>query len=313
MDATSDYTNISVLRSDAWTPAKTDLNLFRITATGVAHDPDGSVRGKRQVTAEVIVPEAGKWTIPYACFDRGTFTVPARTYIYGDLHANGAITGMLGSYCNGNVSSTGTILWLGSGPPTSQAILAASYSGPAGTTSKYETYTIRGTTYNALVINDNDISKADADALNAVSLTSTNPGRVIVYKGGDIIIRANVSLLGTLVVTAGDAEFRDSGAHQITAESGFPAMVVADDIHIYDNDEPVTILGSVILADQIDLNNNRRSTLNVTGSLIKSGSIIAIASDSAVRVTWDANRSWFWDVESTPTPQPITVLNWKED
>lgn len=106
LDATSDYTNISVLRSDAWTPAKTDLNLFRITATGVAHDPDGSVRGKRQVTAEVIVPEAGKWTIPYACFDRGTFTVPARTYIYGDLHANGAITGMLGSYCNGNVSST---------------------------------------------------------------------------------------------------------------------------------------------------------------------------------------------------------------
>jgi hypothetical protein len=168
-------------------------------------------------------------------------------------------------------------------------------------------------TYNALVINDNDISKADADALNAVSLTSTNPGRVIVYKGGDINIRANVSLLGTLVVTAGDVDLRESGAHQFTAESGFPAMVVADDIHIRDNDMPVSIVGSVILADQIDMNNNRRSTLNVTGSLIKSGAITAIASDSAVRITWDANRSWFWAVESTPTPQPITVLNWKED
>lgn len=314
VDASSDYTNISVVRSDSWSPAGTDLNLYRITGVGVAYDPDGSVRGKRQVTAEVIVPEMGKVRIPYACFDTSNCIIPSGVALYGDLHANGNITGQLFSYCNGKISSTGSIMWLGTrnlGYALSPS--SAAYVPPSFSASKYSTYTIRGNSYSGLVITDNDISKADADALNATSLTSTNPGRVIIYKGGDITIRANVSLLGTLVTTAGDVLFRDAGSHVITAVKGFPAIVSGDDVAIKDADVDATITGSVFCVNTVNMNSHSRSNLIITGTLLKGGSISAMGSNASLKVTWDQDRSWLWDLDNSPSPQPITVLNWKED
>lgn len=313
VDATSDYTNISVLRSDAWTPAKTDLNLFRITATGVALDPDGSVRGKRKVTAEVVVPDGAKWRIPYAIIDPNTCTIPAYVKIYGNVHANGSLTGALGSFCNGQVTSSGLATWLGSGPPTSVLSAQPAYTPPAGTVSKYLNYTIKGKDYSAYTaFVSSQITSADAVALNAIDMSATNPGRIICCKSGTFKIRGNADLTGTLIVQ-GRLEIDDSGPHIIRAVDGFPALIVTGDIKFLNDDASLTILGSVICGGQFDCNNVRRLVCNITGSFVKSGPFSSVRSDNDIRFTWDTNRSTFWNLESTPTPQPINVLNWKED
>jgi hypothetical protein len=313
VDATSDYTDIAVLRSDAWSPAKTDLNLYRITATGVAKDPDGSVRGKRMVTAEVVVPDGAKWRIPYAIIDPNTCTIPANVSIYGDVHANGTLMGYLGSFCNGKVTSSGLATWLGSGPPTSVLSAQPAYTPPAGTVSKYLNYTIKGKDYSAYTaFSNSQITSADSVALNAIDMSATNPGRIICCKSGTFKIRANADLTGTLIVQ-GRLEIDDAAPHIIRAVDGFPALIVTGDIKFMNDDASLTVLGTVICGGLFDCNGKQRIVSNVTGSLVKSGTFNNVRSDCNVRFTWDVNRSWFWDVESTPTPQPITVLNWKED
>lgn len=313
VDASTDYTNISVVRSDGWTPAKTDPSLYRISAVGVAHDPDGSVRGKRQITAEVIVPEAGKWRIPYATFVNTALTVPAPVRIIGDIHANGLLTGALGTYCNGRVSATGTALWLGTGPPTAVQSLAAAYTGPAGTLAKYQNYTIKGKSYSAYNgFTGSEIKTADAIALNAIDMSATNPGRIIKCKDGNFKLRVDADVTGTLLVN-GNLEIDDAGAHAVRAVEGFPAIIVTGDLKFFNNDGALTVIGSIICGGRVDMNNKDRATLNVTGSVIVGTGLGSVRSDNNVRFTWDQNRSWFWDVENTPTPQPITILSWKED
>jgi hypothetical protein len=75
LDGGVDTFNVSVVRSDAWTPALTDLNQYRITSTSTAKDGDGAVRAKRTVTADVIAVPKGVWMIPQALIDKSSLTV----------------------------------------------------------------------------------------------------------------------------------------------------------------------------------------------------------------------------------------------
>ncbi|RIK66395.1 MAG: hypothetical protein DCC65_09635 [Planctomycetota bacterium] len=312
IDATSDYTDVTVARSDTWVPAGTDPNLYRITAVGVARDPDGTVRGKRSVTTDVLVAPA-KWEIPYALFNRNSLTVVSPVRLLGDVHANGLLTGNLGSYCNGKVTATGTALWLGGGPPSAVLSLQPSYTGPVGTLSKYTNYTIQGKSYSAhTTYTRNEINASDAVTLNAIDMSATNPGRIIVCKNGNFKLRVNADVNGTLLVN-GNLEIDDAGAHIVRGVDGFPAIIVTGNIDYLDDDASLTVTGSIICGGAIDLNLVRRGILNVTGSVIAANGIVDVRGDSTIQCTWSASRSSFWDVESTPTPQPITVLSWKED
>lgn len=312
IDGSIDFTDVVVARSDSWAPAGTDLNLYRITSVGVAHDADGTVRGKRKITTEVLVPPSAKWQIPYACFNRGSLTVPSRVSVYGDVHANGLLTGNLGSYCNGKASATSTALWFGSGSPIVQS-LQATYMGPAGTRSKYTNYTINGKTYSAYTdFTKSEMTASDATSLNAIDMASTNPGRIIVCPSGDFRLRSGVELQGTLLVN-GRLELGDTGSYTVRAENGFPAIIVTGDITYRRDDISLVVIGSVICGARIDLEYQARPSFNVTGSVIISNGFDDVAGNAVVRMTWDSGRSSFWDVESTPAPQPITVLSWKED
>lgn len=312
IDATSDYADVSVARSDAWVPAGTDPNLYRITAVGVARDPDGTVRGKRSVTTEVLVTPA-KWQIPYAMFNRNSLTVVAPVRLLGDVHANGLLTGNIGSYCNGKISATGTALWLGSGWPSPVLSLQPSYTGPTGSLAKYTNYTIQGKSYSAhTTYTRGEINAGDAVTLNAIDMSATNPGRIIVCKSGNFKLRMNADVNGTLLVN-GNLEIDDSGSHIVRAVDGFPAIIVTGNIDFLDDDASLVVTGSILCGGMIDMNFVRRGNLNVTGSVIASNGFDDVRSDCTVQFTWNASRSSFWDVESTPTPQPITVLSWKED
>jgi len=103
IDGSTDYFNVSAARADSWTPAQSDPNLYRITATGVATDPSGSVRAKKQVTAEVMTPLTQKWQWPYTYFSTGALSVPTVASIYGDAFSNSSLTGT--GFCNGKLGA----------------------------------------------------------------------------------------------------------------------------------------------------------------------------------------------------------------
>lgn len=313
IDASSDYANITVLRSDAWSPPLTDPHLYRIISTGAAHDPDGALRGKRTVTAEVLTPPDWKWKIPYAVFNKTSLTVPSCVSVYGSIHANGGLTGNLGSYCNGIVSATSTALWFGGGPPSMVLSLRPAYTGPTGSLSKYRNYTIKGKSYSAHTsFVANEITVSSAATLNAIDMSATNPGRIVSCKSGNFRLRAGADFTGTLLVE-GDLEIDDAGSHVLRAVEGFPALVVTGDIKFLNDDTALTVIGSIICGDDIHVNDKKRVALNLTGSLILPGIFRDARSDGNIRITWDAGRSTFWNLESQAPLEPITVLSWKEN
>ncbi len=311
IDATSDYMNISVLRSDGWTPAQTDLNLYRISATGVAHDADGVIRGKHTITTEAIITPPAKWVISQALLGKGTLSVPSGMQVYGDIHANGALTGS--GWCTKTVSATLTALWLGSGPPAAVKSLQPAISAPAGTLAKYVNYAINGTNYKAYTgFTINDFKPEDSAALNAINMDATNPGRMIACQQGDVKVRKGVDLLGTIIVDGDRLLVDEPGARTLRAVSQFPAIVVNKDIKIVSDDVNLTIYGSVICNGNLNVNSAKNFTLTVYGSFILGGTINNGGTGLSIRVYWDPSRSVFWDLENPPNPQPITLLNWKE-
>jgi cytoskeletal protein CcmA (bactofilin family) len=313
LDSSGDYFDVSVVRSDAWSPAQTDLNLYRIIATGVAKDPGGAIRAKRSATAEIQAPPIGKWQFTQGFISSGlALVVPTRATITGDLHANGNISGT-GS-CTGKVSATGTATWLGGGPPTSIVSLAPSIARPLISPYQASTYTIRGRTYTPYTTySSNQITPSDASTLNAIDMSASNPGRIIIAPTGDLTIRQNVQLTGTLVVN-GNLRIDDSGSHQVTAVSGFPALVVTGDVQIRSATSTTTINGSVICSGMLDSQLNASVSVTVNGTCFFDSGMDAPRSTCTYLFNWDANRSVFWDIQNVPpAPQPMTVLNWKEN
>ncbi|HKQ50610.1 MAG TPA: hypothetical protein VJZ71_21245 [Phycisphaerae bacterium] len=312
IDATGDYYDVSVLRSDAWSPPQTDLNLYRVTAQGVAKDPDGAVRAKHSIVAEVQAPPIGKWQFTQGFIGSGlALIVPTRATINGDAHANGNISGT--GTCTGKVSATGTATWLGGGPPTSVVSLAPSMTTPSLSPYQNSTYTVRGRTYSTYSYNNSEINQTDANTLNAIDMSATNPGRIIVAKSGNFKIRQNANLNGTLVVS-GRLEIDDTGSHQVTAVTGFPAIVVTGDIRVLTNDSVTTINGSVLCGGKMDTNSTDRTSITVTGTCIAASGMDSPASTSSYVFNWSADRSVFWNIQTVPpTPMPMTILSWKEN
>lgn len=313
LDSSGDYYDVSVVRSDGWSPAKTDLNLYRVTAMGVAKDPGGAIRAKRSITAEVQSPPIGKWqfTQAFLC-SAGSLSVNNRVTVVGDLHANGNITGG-GNSCNGKVTATGLVLWTGGGP-TSVTSFVANLARPFRTPYQQSTYTIRGKTYTPYSYWWSDeIDQSDANWLNAIDMSSTNPGRVILARGGNFKIRQDVQLNGTLVVD-GDLRIEESGSHQITAEPGFPALVVVGDVKVRDDNSTVTVNGSVISTGKLDSENHNSVNVTVQGTFFADAGMDAPKATCSYRFEWDAARSVFWDIQNVPpAPQAMTILNWKEN
>lgn len=313
VDATGDYFDVAVLRSDGWSPPQTDLNLYRVTAQGVAKDPDGSIRAKHSIVAEIAAPPIGKWQFTQGFISSAlALVVPTRATINGDAHANGNISGT-GS-CTGNVSATGTATWLGGGPPTSIVSLAPSLTTPSRTPYQASTYTVRGKSYSTYFLNDDDISQSDANTVNAIDMSATNPGRIIRAKSGNVIIRQNANLNGTLVVTSGRLEIDDAGSRQVTAVPGFPAIIVSGDIRVLSNDSVTTINGSILCGGEMDLNDTDRSSITVNGTCIAASGMDSPRSTSSYVFNWSAARSVFWNIQTVPpTPMPMTILSWKEN
>ena len=308
IDASIDFTDISVQRSDVWSPPGTDPNLYRITAVGVAHDPDGTVRAKRSITAEAIVAPPNKWQIPYAFTVKNDTVLPARTTFTGDVHGNGDLTGM--GFCQRSVSAYGTAAWPGSGPPASVTSNAAPFRVPSANASNYSTYTIGGTSYSAYAYSGSDIDQAGAIALNAIDMSATNPGRVITVPDGVFTMKRDLQIVGTLVVS-GDLKFHQGT--MITPVADFPALIVSGNI-VADRagDAEIICNGSVICGGAITDNGKDRVNVEITGACVVGSGISLSKSDGTYLFTWNSSRSEFWDFDGG-SRQPYTLLSWKEE
>jgi hypothetical protein len=308
VDASIDYTDITVERSDAWSPPGTDPNLYRITAVGVAHDPAGAVGSKRSVTVEAIIVPPGKWQLPYALAVKSDAVLPPRTSFNGNVHGNGDLTGL--GYCQGSVSAYGAASWPGTGPPASVTSNAAPFAAPPADPSIYDAYTVGGATFNAYDYATNDIDPSDADALNAMDMSATNPGRIIMAPTGTFTIRQDVRIVGTLVVD-GDLKFHE--ATEIVAAADFPALIVTGNI-VADRSSNAELIcdGAVICGGAIMDDGNDQVRIEVTGACITQSGISLSKSDGTYLFTWDSSHSQIWDFENT-SRQPYTLLSWKEN
>lgn len=303
VDATSDFTSVAVAQH------ATIKDRFVISAAGVAKDVDGSVKGKKAVRAEVLLPPGNIWDLRHALVGKSaTTSIPALVQINGNVHGNGALTGS--GTCTGAVSACLTALWLGGGPPTSVTSLAPAVALPAASTTYYNTYTLRGTSYSAYLFDANQMTSADTTALNAIDMTTTNPGRVIRTRTGDFRMRAGTVLNGTLLVVG---KLEIDGAVQIVAHTGFPSIVCTGNIEATQANDTLTVTGPILCGGGILEQGKTRVNFTSNGAAVISDSLQITGTQSLFRFNWSTDRSWLYNFESAPTRQPITVLSWRED
>ena len=303
IDSTSDYVDIGVVQStgDPWQ--------FTITAKGVAHNPDGSIRGKHTVTAQALRSPDPKLHLCQALVCTEGMSIPSTVRVTGDLHVNNGWLYSTG-WCNGNVSATSTVQWYGSGPPASITASAPTLAVPAGTLAKYKSYTLGSSNYSAYTYSKNNMTSGDATTVNALSWPTTNPGRII-YVNSDFELKTGAVLNGTLVIK-GNLQINGTGI-QVTAVQDYPAIVMTGYIWFTNNSDAATINGSVICPVGI-YDNLRVVNLTVNGTCIMGYGFNTIGTTDQIRFNWDANRSTFWDFENgTGVRNPMTLLSWQDD
>ncbi len=308
IDGTSDYCTISV------TGSTTDLRQFSITSVGTAVDAKGVVRGKRTVTASVLLPPPNQWYVPCVCLAGASQSFPGRLEMNGNVHANGSISSV--GRCTGAVTATGTASWpSGStyGPPTSVSSNQAWRRIPAIVPNDWSSYQINGTTYTASTYGSTDLLSVSWPN-NGVVVTGTNPGGVLVAtatsSGVKVLrLRNSVNFTGTLVVD-GDLQLDGTGV-QITAVSGYPAIVVSRDLVINSTGMSMTVTGAV-LVEGVVRKGNKSATIQINGPLITNGSIDDAPSGAWLEIDSFSSRSTFFNPGGQKDTQPYSVLRWIE-
>jgi len=304
IDATTDYTTVSV------TQDSTDPNLFTIKAAGFAHDFDGvTVLGRRSITAEVIRPSDGKYRIPYAYLGLSDTWLPGTLAVNGDLHVNGQLAAF--SWCRGTVSASDYIWWYGGGPPVAvNPYTRPFYAVPSGGVAQYANYTINGVKYTAYAYGKTSMSKSDADTLNALNMSATNPGRIIVTPSGSFQLNKDAALNGTLVVR-GDLYVDNTGT-RITAQPDYPALVVFGRIFYNRHNAALDCNGSLICTGGV-YDQGLVANLSVTGAMILGWGFNSVGSGDDYRATYDCAKATFWNFNRSAERLPITVLSWTEN
>lgn len=279
IDSTSDYCSVAVTRDS------TNLDLYYVASLGIARDYDGSIRGKRRISAEVLAPREPTWDIPHA--------------LTGDLSSlPSSGLSVTGSTCN-TVASTACLL------PSTQV------------STYYTRYRHGNRVYNSYFLNRTSLSNTNAVTLNDVDMSSINPGRVI-YTPGNLTITDDVDFEGTLVVP-GNLIVSANASLRVEPKAGFPALIVAGDISmggILGSRAELRALGAVVCEGYLSgpaLSLLSEVRAEVSGAFVlKRGfhSSILNFSSRDIRINWDSTLSKFKDFE---TRWPVTILSWKEE
>ena len=258
----------------------------------------------------MIRPSDGKYHIPYAYLGLSDTWVPSTLDVYGDLHANGQLSAY--AWCKSNVSASDYIWWNGSGPPTSVTPYATPfYAAPSVTAAQFASYTILGVKYTAYTsYAKTNMTSSDATALNAISMSATNPGRIMIMPSGSFTLQKNAKLNGTLVIRGN--LYIDNNGVEITPVADYPALVVFGHI-IYTNLNAALVCNGSLICLGCVYDNSLVVNLTVTGSMIMGWGFDTVGTGDNLRATYDCAKATFWDFSRSATRLPMTVLNWTEE
>lgn len=285
-----------------------DPRVFRVVSEGTVTDSAGAVRGRRTVTADLVLPPPNRWCVNEAFIASGQFYLPNMLRFFGNVHVNGNIASSL-AWCNGVVSATGAASWfqvVTFGPPTAVQPNQPARRVAGIKISDCQNYKVDGVTYQATVFNQSWMTKDDAIVSGAV--TPQNPGGVVIATG-NLLLYSSIHFNGTLVVPT-DLQF-DGTAIRITPVAGYPAVVVGDDIEIQSENTSVTLSGPVLLGGEFR-KGGRKCNLNIDGPVIGAESIGTASTGSACNITAPNGGSVFHNFSGTADRQPYTILRWTE-
>src|SRR5262249_35555765 len=139
IDGSSNGCSISVVRSSS------DGRIFTVTSMGSVYDGMGTLRAKRTVTADLVMPPPNIWCTQKAFLATVTQAFPAYLSFLGDVHVNGNITSL--AWSQSIVGATGSVQWGSSttyGPPSSVLTSQPARFVPPINVNDYSSYAVDG-------------------------------------------------------------------------------------------------------------------------------------------------------------------------
>lgn len=304
VDATSDYVNVRV-NQDAGNP-----DIYQVDSFGIAHDKDGTARGKRGVRARVMMRPDDMIEIPYAIQGGGTLGGDSSVHVAGDMYAQGYI--MWDGDCSGNVSSSSVIIWTSYPFPASRSSYVAKVPTPTVDLSVYGDYVVNGEACKAYQFNSSKMTAIDAASLNSLlDSAKDNPGRIVVAKPGNFDLMNGLDFNGTLVID-GDLHMKDPGTYRLVAVMNYPAIVCTKEVKI-DSDSTRIAIRGVTLCQRLNLNRKDDLRVVVDGALVTTGDDgIKDENGSNVDVTLTYNSAYAKYYDFSRTAMPYTLLSWTD-
>lgn len=274
------------------------FDTYDVTATGKA-----SATSQLQRVRTVRMQVGSGFNVKQAAVINGGVELENMWKVDGDLATNGTLTIDPGGSVKGTAIARAIVNAGGSSALGKGLILAANqtvYVPAVGDVRDYATYTYNGVTYAAMKLlpgTYHDGPKPPGggpvtwqydpgppppigsppkpvtlDHLTTFVPTPTNPAGVY-YADGDVTLNQEVGLSGTLVVR-GTFNLRGD-KNVLTAQAGFPALLVMQDLNIERKGWSLTVNGLVYLGlgITVDKTDSQKSNLTITGAYVSPAAV----------------------------------------
>ena len=143
--------------------------------------------------------------------------------------------------------------------------------------------------------------------------TGSNPAGIY-YRNGALQIDKNVKINGSLVVVNGAIEVIGAGS-VITAASGFPALVLKNDLNVKSpgTGPCLTVNGVSYLTGSIkSTGSSGGSQVNFVGSVLFAGGSVNSSYSGTVNITFDPSKTYVPGLDKTAGPLGVKFVSWTQ-
>ena len=278
---------------DKITVSNSGLGSYTISVNG----SDGSSGNRISRTTTAAAQVTGRYIVQYAMSSNDAFTIPL---FLGTMTVNGNVR------CDGGIGGQTSAI------TGATAIIPLNTSKPAFPKSAVPTYAqldlpLHLPTYKTSDTADALSSATVTAATNLVTGKPNNPGNVWYYTTGDVTMTGTVTLNGTLVVGNGK-NLIIGGAVTINPKTGYPGLIVANNIEFSGTARKLTVNGVCWLGQNVTgTGTTPQGTLTVNGSLMWGGTspkfdtTKLLTPASKIIVTWPTGAA----TKDPPTPDTV--------
>ncbi|MCA9254205.1 MAG: hypothetical protein KDA33_01150, partial [Phycisphaerales bacterium] len=248
--------------------------------------------------------------IPYAVQGGGTLSAGTGVFVLGDMHSDNTLT--FRGWCESNVSSSSSILWMTFSVPASMNENVPTVETPHPDVTVYGTYMLNGTQYKAYELGTSTLTAANVGWLNAeLDADTDNPGRIVIPPKGDVEVDTGVDFYGTLIVD-GNLHIKGNGANRFTAVAEYPAQICCKNIKL-GNDNATLLVNGAVVCKTLDLDRTDDSLVSISGALVTTdndGIVDETGSNTYVTLQWNSHYAQYHDFRFTA--EPYTLLSWTD-